>query len=107
MPLGWLMLAFTVLAAALLQRARKQADMAGCRVVRGPHGYKGRSGHNGRSGWMLVAILCLGGCASLAALTGCSGSAPPPPIYGTVMVQASTPSQGVLAQWALQVDLGQ
>ncbi len=107
MPLGWLMLAFTVLAAALLQRARKQADMAGCRVVRGPHGYKGRSGHNGRSGWMLVAILCVGGCASLAALTGCSGSAPPPPIYSTVMVQASTPSQGVLAQWALQVDLGQ
>ena len=107
MPLGWLMLAFTVLAAALLQRARKQADMAGCKAVRGPHGYKGRSGHNGRSGWMLVAILCLGGCASLAALTGCSGSAPPPPIYSTVMVQASTPSQGVLAQWALQVDLGQ
>jgi len=92
---SWMLLALTLFAAALLQRARRQAKRTG--LAHFPQA----------SGWMLAVLLCIGGCASLALLTGCSGNAPPPPVYDTVTVQASTPALGVVAQANLQVNMGQ
>ncbi len=97
---SWLLLAFTLFAASLLQRARKQAKRSGI-----SHGPGHVSGH--RYVWMLAVLLCIGGCASLAMLTGCGGGSPPPPVYDAVTVQASTPALGVLAQANLQVNMGQ
>ena len=87
---GWLMVLLTTLTASLLYRVRKRAGF-----------------HRAVYSWVLMAILCAGSSASLGMLSGCSGGMPKPPVYASVTVQAFTPTQGILAQAPLQVDMGQ
>jgi len=84
---GWLMMFFSLLGAYLLQGTRKIArDL-----------YR----------WALIAFLSIGMAAGFGSLTGCGNTAPLPGIYTTVMVQASSPSDGVLVSVPVQLDMGQ
>lgn len=88
--LGWMLMLLTVLGSFLLQRARSRAGL-----------------HQAMYLWMLAVAIGVGSCASLGILSGCGGGAPLPPYTSTVMVQAYTPAQGVLAQQSFQLNLGQ
>jgi len=85
---GWLLMFFTLLAAYILQRTRRIAAVAMYRRV-------------------LIAIVGIGLATGFGTLTGCGSTAPLPGIYTTVMVQASTPSNGVLVSIPIQLDMGQ
>lgn len=85
---GWLLMFFTLLAASILQRTRRTAAVAMYR-------------------WVLIAIMGIGLATGFGTLTGCGSTAPLPGIYTTVMVQASTPSSGVLVSIPFQLDMGQ
>ena len=87
---GWLMLLLTMLTASLLYRVRKRVGL-----------------HRAIYSWMLLATLCVGSCASMGMISGCSGGAPKPPLFASVTVQAFTPAQGILAQAPLQVNMGE
>ncbi|MHB1935628.1 MAG: NHL domain-containing protein [Acidobacteriaceae bacterium] len=85
---GWLLMFFTLLAAYILQRTRRIAAVAMYR-------------------WVVIAIVGIGLATGFGTLTGCGSTAPLPGIYTTVMVQASTPSNGVLVSTPIQLDMGQ
>jgi sugar lactone lactonase YvrE len=82
----WMLLALTLLAASLLHRARQRGER-----MRG----------------ILPLLLLCAAALWLPALSGCNGAAPLPPVSTTVQVQASTPTQGMLVEAPLQLNLAQ
>jgi Bacterial Ig-like domain (group 3) len=56
-------------------------------------------------GWGRIFFVII--CVGLGSVLGCANLAPPAPIFDEVTVQASTPTQGVLASAQLQVNMAQ